>query len=344
MTEADNILVLKGVKKHFPVRLGILKRVANHIRAVDGIDLEIRRGETLSLVGESGSGKSTLGRLIARLEKPSAGQILFSGADGPDSAPQDIAAHGGRALSALRRRIQLIFQDPYSSLNPRMTTEQIIAETLRVNKIARGKALRERVQAQMESVGLRADQMRHYPHEFSGGQRQRIGIARALAVGPEFVIADEPVSALDTSVQAQVLNLLMDIQQERALTFLFISHDLSVVKHMSDRIAVMYLGRIVEISTTDALYARPRHPYTEALISVTPAPNPRLKRKRIILEGDVPNPIAPPTGCAFHPRCRYATDLCKTEAPTLRTFAKGHQAACHHGATLDLQGLAEVQP
>ncbi|MBB4124562.1 ABC transporter ATP-binding protein [Martelella radicis] len=336
LSSPENILELRGVKKFFPVRRGLLQRHVAVVRAVDGVDLDIRRGETLSLVGESGSGKSTLGRLVASLDTASAGEILFADGNG---AAVDIARLPASGVKALRRKIQLIFQDPYASLNPRMTTEQIIAEPLRVNGIASGKALAELVRMQIEQVGLRADQLDNYPHEFSGGQRQRIGIARALAINPQLVIADEPVSALDTSVQAQVLNLLTDLSREKALTLLFISHDLSVVRHISDRIAVMYLGRIVEVSETSRLFAAPKHPYSEALISVTPSPDPRLRRKRIVLEGEIPNPISPPSGCAFHPRCRYATDLCKAERPPLAGVGEGRKVACHHAEALDLQGL-----
>jgi peptide/nickel transport system ATP-binding protein len=336
----DVILKIKGLKKHFPVRKGILQRVANHVRAVDGIDFEIKRGETLSLVGESGCGKSTVGRMISRLEIPTEGEILYASSRENDLARTiNIESLSDSQTKALRKNIQLIFQDPYSSLNPRMTTQQIIGEPLYANDMLRGKKLKEKVQTLMSDVGLSAEQMKRYPHEFSGGQRQRIGIARALAVGPELVVADEPVSALDSSVQAQVLNLLQDMQEKHGLTLLFITHDLSVVKHLSDRVAVMYLGKIVEIADTLDLFSKPKHPYTEALISVAPVPNPRLKRKHIILEGDVPNPLFPPKGCYFHPRCRYAIDICKTTLPELIEHEDGHWASCHRTDTLELQHL-----
>lgn len=338
----DFILRVNNLKKYFPVRRGILQRVINHVRAVDGVSFDIKRRETLSLVGESGSGKSTVGRLLARLDDSTEGSIVFN--PGVNDVPgysvggSDITHSDPSTTKALRRKIQLIFQDPYSSLNPRMKTAEIIGEPLFVNGIARGRVLYDKVREYMSSVGLREDQMFNYPHEFSGGQRQRIGIARALIIEPELIVADEPVSALDSSVQAQVLNLLQDLQKQYGLSFLFISHDLSVVKHISDRIAVMYLGRIVEIAETDELFTNPKHPYTEALISVAPVPNPNIRGKPVILQGDVPSPIDPPGGCAFHPRCRYAAEKCKTETPELQG-ENGHQVACHFSEELHLQAL-----
>jgi oligopeptide/dipeptide ABC transporter ATP-binding protein len=278
--------------------------------------------------------------MISRLEIPTEGEILYASSRENDLARTiNIESLSDSQTKALRKNIQLIFQDPYSSLNPRMTTQQIIGEPLYANDMLRGKKLKEKVQTLMSDVGLSAEQMKRYPHEFSGGQRQRIGIARALAVGPELVVADEPVSALDSSVQAQVLNLLQDMQEKHGLTLLFITHDLSVVKHLSDRVAVMYLGKIVEIADTLDLFSKPKHPYTEALISVAPVPNPRLKRNHIILEGDVPNPLFPPKGCYFHPRCRYAIDICKTTLPELIEHEDGHWASCHRTDTLELQHL-----
>jgi oligopeptide transport system ATP-binding protein len=315
------LLEVENLKKYFPVRGGIFGKTTAHVKAVDGVSFTLRKGETLGLVGESGSGKSTTGRAILRLIEPSGGRVRFDG--------QDVLTLGKKDLRALRRRMQIIFQDPYASLNPRMTVGSIVGEPFAIHKIASGEERAHRVEALLMRVGLSADQMRRYPHEFSGGQRQRIGVARALALNPEFIIGDEPVSALDVSVQAQVINLLEDLQKEFGLSYLIIAHDLSVVRHISHRIAVMYLGKIVEIADNEALYGDPLHPYTEALLSAVPVPDPRRKRKRIVLMGDIPSPINPPSGCVFHTRCPIAEDRCKTELPELRTLPDGRMLACH---------------
>ncbi len=293
------------------------------LRAVDGVSLEVMPGETLGLVGESGCGKSTLGRLLLRLYEPTAGKIYFDG--------QDITALSQSALRPFRSKMQIIFQDPYSSLNPRMTVEAALSEALRVHrKVSSSSEERERIAELLERVGLRPEHMRRYPHEFSGGQRQRIGIARALAVSPRFIVADEPVSALDVSIQAQIVNLLNELQEELGLSFLFIAHDLHVVEHVSRRVAVMYLGRVVELASSQQIYASARHPYTEALLSAAPEPDPTARRRRLILEGDVPSPLDPPSGCAFHPRCPIAEKgLCDREVPALRRLEPGHEVACH---------------
>jgi oligopeptide transport system ATP-binding protein len=318
----ENLVEIRGLKKYFPVQRGIFRRSFAYIKAVDQVDLHIRKGETLGLVGESGCGKSTLGRLILMLEEPTEGVISFEG--------KEIHQFKGTGLRYLRREMQVIFQDPYSSLNPRKTVGKIIEEPLLIHGIGNASERDVQVQQLLQVVGLLPEHNDRYPHEFSGGQRQRIGVARALALRPKLIIADEPVSALDVSIQAQVLNLLQDLQKEFHLTYLFISHNLSVVEHISDRVAVMYLGKIVEIAPREILYEKPLHPYTEALLSASPVPNPKLKKARIILPGDVPSPIHPPPGCAFHPRCLYSTAMCKDKYPPLLEEEKDHLVACYH--------------
>jgi len=338
----DNILLeVKNLKKYFPVRKGIFRRVVAHVKAVDDIDMFIREGETLGLVGESGCGKTTTGRAILRLIEPTAGEIRFSSkklaGSGEEYREVDVAKAPPKLLKALRRDMQIIFQDPYSSLNPRMTVGAIVGEPLLVHRVARGSERENRVRELLGAVGLKPDHMKRYPHEFSGGQRQRIGVARALALDPQLIVADEPVSALDVSIQAQVLNLLEDLQEEFGLTYLFIAHDLSVVKHIGNRVAVMYLGKIVELAKTEELFGLPKHPYTEALMSAVPVPDPDYNVERILLEGDVPSPVNPPSGCYFHPRCRYAKEICSTEPPAYRDLGGEHFATCHFAETLSLQ-------
>jgi oligopeptide/dipeptide ABC transporter ATP-binding protein len=324
MDANGNLVEVKELKKFFPVRAHFLSRSKTFVQAVGGVNLTIRRGETLGLVGESGCGKSTLGRLILRLEEPTEGHILFEG--------DNILQYDSERLRQLRRQMQIIFQDPYSSLNPRKTVGSIIEEPLIIHKIGTKKERQERVLKLIEVVGLRPEHINRYPHEFSGGQRQRIGIARALALNPKLIIADEPVSALDVSIQAQVLNLLEDLQDEFHLTYLFIAHDLHVVEHISDRVAVMHLGRIAELAMSDDLYRNPKHPYTQALLSANPIPDPTLERKRIILQGEVPSPINPPSGCNFHTRCPYKFEPCPVEIPPLLEIEANHWVACHlHG-------------
>ena len=319
--DVRSVLEVRGLKKHFPVHGGLLRQRVGSVFAVDGVSFEIRAGETLGLVGESGSGKSTAGKSILRLIDPTAGQVVLNG--------EDVTRAPAHRLRSLRRQMQMVFQDPYASLNPRLSAETIVAEPLRNYGGVTKREVRDRVAALFERVGLTGESMVKYPHEFSGGQRQRLGVARALALEPALIVADEPVSALDVSVQAQVLNLLMDLQQDANLAFLFISHDLAVVEHISHRVAVMYLGKIVELTDRRKLFEEPLHPYTQALLSAAPVPEPRSRRRRIILKGDIPSPINPPSGCAFHTRCPVAEPRCATEVPVMRTVAAGHDVACH---------------
>jgi oligopeptide transport system ATP-binding protein len=321
---SEVLLEVENLVKHFPVGGGVLSRQSGVVRAIDGVSFTLRRGETLGLVGESGCGKTTTGRCILQLERPTSGRILFEGVD--------LAAISAAELRAVRRRVQVIFQDPYSSLNPRMTVGQILAEPLQVHGIVRERTARQaRVEELLVQVGLAPQHARRYPHQLSGGQRQRVGIARALAMEPALIICDEPVSALDVSIQAQIINLLEDLQRRLGLTYLFIAHDLSVVRHISDRVAVMYLGKIVEITDRTALYEDPRHPYTRALLSAVPIPDPAVeeKRERTVLRGEVPSPLNPPPGCVFHPRCPIAVARCSAEVPALREIRPTHWGACH---------------
>jgi len=323
MTAGANqpVLAIKDLKKHFPVRKGVLRRTVGQVYAVDGISFAIGVGETLGLVGESGCGKTTAGRAVLRLIEPTSGSIEVGGTD--------ITHLSKSELRPYRRQMQIIFQDPFSSLNPRMTAGDIVGEPLLVHGVANRKERREQVAALFARVGLRPAQMANYPHQFSGGQRQRIGIARALALGPKLIVGDEPVSALDVSIQAQVINLLQDLQRERQLSYLFISHNLAVVEHISHHIAVMYLGRIVEYADTRSIFTRAQHPYTEALLSAVPVPDPAIRRQKRVLQGDVPSPVKPPPGCHFHTRCPYAIPRCKVESPPLREIAPGHHVSCH---------------
>ncbi|MBT2290749.1 dipeptide ABC transporter ATP-binding protein [Paenibacillus albidus] len=317
----STLLEVRNLKKHYPIRKGLFAKQVGAVKAVDGISLSVEQGETLAVVGESGCGKSTTGRAILRLIEPTEGEIVFNGTN--------VRSLDTEQLRRFRTDMQMVFQDPYASLDPRWTVQRILEEPLRTHEAAKNNELKSRVEQLMEVVGLSPYQAQRFPHEFSGGQRQRIGIARALALNPKFIVCDEPVSALDVSIQAQVLNLMQDLQEQFGLTYMFISHDLSVVKFISDRVAVMYLGRIVELAPTKTLFAKALHPYTQALMSAVPVPNPGQKKSRIVLTGDVPNPETPPTGCTFHPRCPYAMDRCKSEPPVLRELESGHQVSCH---------------
>jgi oligopeptide/dipeptide ABC transporter ATP-binding protein len=315
------VIEVEGLQKHFPIRKGLLRRNGGYVYAVDGVSFAIARGETLGLVGESGCGKSTVARTVMRLIEPTSGAIRLNG--------HDITRLGKAAMRPHRRQMQIIFQDPFSSLNPRMSAGDIVGEPLQVHGIAKGRENDDRVAVLFEQVGLRPQQMKSFPHQFSGGQRQRICIARALALNPQLIVGDEPVSALDVSIQAQVINLMMDLQRQQNLSYLFIAHDLAVVEHISHRIAVMYLGRIVEYADKKTIFTNPLHPYTEALLAAVPIPNPRLKRRKNHLQGDVPSPVNPPSGCSFHTRCPYAEARCRSERPVLREIARDHHVACH---------------
>ncbi|MEE8304824.1 MAG: oligopeptide/dipeptide ABC transporter ATP-binding protein [Candidatus Tectomicrobia bacterium] len=333
------LLQVNALRKYFPIRKGFLQREVGSIRAVDDISLYINEGETLGLVGESGCGKTTTARCILRALDPTSGEIRFRSQDG---TVVDVATLPRSELRTWRREMQMIFQDPFSSLNPRMTLLDIVGEPLIVNRAGNRSEREERVAELLSLVGLRPEFMRRFPHAFSGGQRQRIGIARALALNPRLIVADEPVSALDVSVQAQVLNLMLDLQAEFGLTYLFVAHDLSVVKHISDRVAVMYVGRMVEMAPTEALFTTPKHPYTAALLSSVPEPDPRLRTQRVVLQGEVANPANPPSGCYFHPRCPYALDVCRTHTPAWEELSPGHFVSCHRASELQLSGVDEL--
>jgi peptide/nickel transport system ATP-binding protein len=336
-TASKMLLEISHLKKYFPIEKGFMRRVVGHVKAVDDVSLYIREGEAFGLVGESGSGKTTLGRCIVRAHEPTSGVINFRK---PDDSWIDLAQLERKELSSVRRYMHMIFQDPFSSLSPRMTVRDIIAEPLRHNNIAKGNEVNERVIELMDVVGLEVKHLHRYPHAFSGGQRQRIGIARSLAINPRLIICDEAVSALDVSVQAQILNLLLDLQEQFNLTYLFIAHDLSVVEHISHRVGVMYVGKIVEMAETEELFINPKHPYTEALLSAVPKTDPEVKMNRIILPGEVANPADPPSGCYFHPRCQYAKNICIQQPPAWEEVSPDHFAACHFSNELELYGVA----
>ncbi|WP_188195689.1 ABC transporter ATP-binding protein [Nonomuraea sp. SYSU D8015] len=337
----EPLLEVTGLRKHFPIRGGFLRRRVGEIKAVDGVDLTVRRGETVALVGESGCGKSTTGRTILRLEEPTAGEVVFHH---PGRGPVRLESADARMLRAVRPHLQMIFQDPFASLDSRMTVGSIIAEPLLINKAAAGRALKDHVAELLTLVGLRPEHANRYPHAFSGGQRQRIGIARAIALNPDLIVCDEAVSALDVSVQAQILNLLEELQRRLGLAYLFISHDLAAVEHIADRVVVMYVGRIVESGPVEQLYTAPKHPYTEALLAAVPQPDPRVRTRPKLLTGDVPSPANPPSGCYFHPRCPYAQPVCAAETPPVRQVGEDHRSACHFAGALPLAGAAAAVP
>ncbi len=345
MTEAipamgGTILEVRNLTKHFPIKRGLLKRTVGMVKAVDDVSFDIRTGETLGLVGESGCGKTTTSRCLLRAIEPTSGEIMFRTAEGNEV---NVATLPNREMRPLRREMQMVFQDPFSSLNSRMSLLDIVGEPLLVHGMTNRQERQDRVAELLRLVGLRPEYMQRYPHAFSGGERQRIGIARALALHPRLVVADEPVSALDVSVQAQVINLLMDLQSEFELTYLFVAHDLSVVKQISDRVVVMYVGKVVEMANTEEMFTNPKHPYTEALLAAVPVPDPRARRQdRKLLQGEVANPANPPSGCYFHPRCPYVQDVCRTETPSLQEVSPGHYASCHRVQELELAGIGEV--
>ena len=336
MENPENLLEVQNLRKFFPIQTGFLKRVVGHVRAVDNVSFSVKRGETIALVGESGCGKTTTARTILRAIAPTSGRVLF---DSKELGVVDIAKAGNRRMRTLRREMQMVFQDPFTSLNPRMTLLNLVSEPMLVNGVGSHSERVDRVAELLRLVGLRPEYMRRFPHAFSGGERQRIGIARALALNPSMVVLDEPVSSLDVSVQAQVLNLLMDLQEEFNLTYIFVAHDLSVVRHISKRTIVMYVGKIAEDAETDELFVNPKHPYTAALLSAVPIPDPRLKSTRVVLEGDVANPANPPSGCYFEPRCSFSEDICRTTAPRLDELTSGHFASCHRSKEVNLQGI-----
>lgn len=334
------ILEVKNLKKYYPITTGLLRRVTGHVKAVDDVSFTVTAGQTMGLVGESGCGKSTLGHAIMRGHEPTGGEIIFHD---PELGAVDVATANAETLRHIRRNMQMIFQNPNASLNPRMTLRDIIGEPLVVNHGLTGSALEDRVAELLRVVGLEPEYMQRFPHAFSGGQRQRVGIARALALNPKFIVADEPTSALDVSIQAQTLNLLQDLQESFGLSYLFIAHDLSVVEHISDKVAVMYVGRIVEIAPTEQVYFAPKHPYTEALLASVPRPDPFQTREQIALQGEVPSPANPPSGCAFHPRCRYAQAICQEEEPPLSAVTADHWASCHFAQELELRGVTDLR-
>lgn len=339
-TNGQKLLEVKDLRKFFPFSRGLIKRVRGNVRAVDGVSFDVNEGETLGLVGETGCGKTTTARCVIRAIDPTSGQIFFRTAEGP---VVDMVGMDRPQLRAIRREMQMIFQDPFSSLNPRMTLFDIVSEPLYNYRTGNRSEREDRVGDLLQLVGLRPEYMRRFPHAFSGGQRQRIGIARALALSPRLILADEPVSALDVSVQAQVLNLLSELQAQLGLTYIFVAHDLSVVRHISNRVAVMYVGQVVETAATHELFTAPKHPYTEALLSAVPVADPRARTERIVLRGDAPNPANPPTGCYFHPRCSYAQDICRTNTPVAEEISPGHLVACHRAQELELKGVEQVE-